>query len=93
MLMTGHVADGGQASVLIMSAATQLAGQPERLRVWNALMHGGVPFINFNPVAEEKLTLNAETPAAATRQYRVIAADRALTAEDAEAMWKSWKRP
>jgi len=91
LLMTGPVPDGGRASVLMMSAATEIAGKPERLRVWNALMHGGVPFINFNPVAEEKLTLNAATPAVATRQYRVIAADRVLPVEEAEALWKAWR--
>lgn len=91
LLMTGPTPAGGQASVLMMSAAADIAGTPERLRVWNAGMHGGVPFINFNPVASEKLPLNSDTPATVTRQYRVIASDAVLTAEQAEQLWKSWR--
>ena len=91
MLITGPTPEGNEATVLIMSAAADIADAPERLRVWNAGMHGGVPFINFNPVAKEKMTLNAETTAVAKRQYRVIAADRVITAEEAEQMWKDWR--
>jgi len=91
ILMTGPTPAGGEASVLMMSAAVDIAGEPERLRVWNVLMHGGVPFINFNPVLKKKLTLNVETPAVSKRQYRIIAADGRLTAEEAETQWKSWR--
>lgn len=90
-MMTGPGAADRQATVLVMSAAIDLAGEPERLRVWNVLMFGGVPFVNFNPVAEKKLTLDANSPAVARRSYRVIAADRAITAVEAEALWQAWR--
>lgn len=91
VLVTGSTPAGGEASVLIMSAAVDLAGVPERLRVWNAWIHGGVPFINFNPLAERALTLNPESPAAAKRHYRIVAADATLTATEAENFWQSWR--
>ena len=90
LLITGPT-DDGEATVLIMSAAADIADAPEHLRIWDPSMYGGVPFINFNPVAKEKLTLNEDTPAAANRQYRVIAADRVITADEAEKTWRDWR--
>ena len=91
MLMTGPTPAGAGATVLIMSAASDIAGTPERLRVWDAGMHNGVPFINFNPVVREKFELNEDNPAVAKRQYRVIASDEVIDAEQAEALWQAWR--
>ncbi len=92
VLVTGPAGDEATASVLMMSAAVEIAGTPERLRVWNTQAHGGTPFVNFNPVQQKPLPLDADTPAVSHRQYRVIAADRTLTAEEAEAEWKAWRK-
>lgn len=91
VLVTGPAANGATASVLMMSAATDIAGTQERLRVWDSKAHHGTPFVNFNPVQARDLPLNAETPAVSHRQYRVIAADRTLTTDEAEAEWKAWR--
>jgi len=93
VLVTGPAGDDATASVLMMSAAEEIAGTSERLRVWDAKAHHGTPFVNFNPVQQKPLPLDADTPAVSHRQYRVIAADRTLTAEEAEAEWKAWRKP
>lgn len=90
VLVTGPAHHESTASVLMMSAAVQLAGHPERLRVWNALAHGGTPFVNFNPVQKKPLPLDLDHPAVSRRIYRVIAADGTLTAQDADAHWHAW---
>lgn len=91
VLVTGPGEGEATVSVLLMSAAVDIAGTPERLRVWNSTTHGGTPFVNFNPVQRESLPLDAEHPAVSHRQYRVIAADRTLTTDEAEAEWKAWR--
>ena len=91
VLVTGPGHDDGTVSVLIMSAASKIAGTAERLRVWHSKIHHGTPFVNFNPVQAEGLPLDADHPAVSRRQYRVIAADRSMTSEDAEAEWKAWR--
>jgi len=91
VLVTGSADGEATASVLMMSAAVEIAGSPERLRVWDSNAHGGTPFVNFNPVLEESLQLNVENLAVSHREYRVIAADRTLTTEEAEAEWKAWR--
>lgn len=91
VLVTGPAVGEATASVLLMSAAADIAGTPERLRVWNSTTHHGNPFVNFNPVQAAPLPLNAETPAVSHREYRVIAADRTLTTAEAEAEWKAWR--
>jgi hypothetical protein len=90
VLVTGPGKDDATASVLIMSAASDIAGTPERMRVWHSKIHHGTPFVNFNPVQAEALPLNADHPAVAHRQYRVIAADREITTDEAEAEWRNW---
>lgn len=80
----------GSASVLMMSAAAELAGTPERLRVWDSKAQNGVPFVNFNPVMEKPLQLDELHPAVSNRKYRVIAADRVIDATAAEAEWRKW---
>ena len=93
VLVTGPGnADGTTASVLMMSAAKKIAGTPERLRVWNSNSHNGTPFVNFNPVQAASLPLDADHPAVSHRQYRILAADRKLTVEDAEAEWQAWQK-
>ncbi len=90
VLVTGPT-PSGTATVLIMSAATKLAGTPERLRIWDSRMENGTPFINFNPVMKEPLPLNDAHPAVSNRKYRVIAADHLIDAAAAEAEWQKWQ--
>ena len=80
----------GSASVLMMSAAVEIAGTPERLRVWDSKGQNGTPFVNFNPVMEKPLPLDDAHPAVSNRKYRVIAADRVIDATAAEAEWRKW---
>lgn len=80
----------GSASVLMMSAAVNLAGTPEKLRVWDSKNGNGMPFVNFNPVMEKPLPLDDAHPAVSNRKYRVIAADHVIEAAAAEAEWKKW---
>lgn len=80
----------GTSSVLFLSAAEKLAGTPENLRVWDSKSHHGAPFVNFNPVQQKPLLLDAANPAVSHRSYRIIAADRAMDAVTAEAEWKKW---
>ena len=81
---------GGTASVLLMSAASELAGTPERLRVWDSKTTNGVPFVNFNPVVNASLPLDDAHPAVSNRKYRVLAADRLIDAAAAEVEWRRW---
>lgn len=81
---------GGTASVLIMSAASGIAGQPERLRVWDSTNHNGATFVNFNPVMEKPLLLDDSNPAVSHRVYRLVAADRLIDAAEAEKTWLAW---
>ncbi len=80
----------GTASVLILSAGAVKAGAEERLRVWDSKNLDGTPFVNFNPVQNLPLSLDPGHPAVSNRHYRVVAADHAITAEEAEAAWKAW---
>lgn len=80
----------GPATVVILSAAKKLAGQEELLRVWNRKVHGGVPFVNLNPVVKEGLPLDGDHPAVSHRFYRVLAVDGKLEVEEIEAAWKEW---
>ncbi len=81
---------GGSASILLMSAAIELAGTAERLRVWDAKTGNGTPFVNFNPVLETALLLDAAHPAVSNRKYRVVAADHLIDVAAAEAEWHRW---
>jgi hypothetical protein len=81
----------GTATILIMSAATKLAGTAERLRVWDSKAENGTPFVNFNPVMEKPLPLDDTNPAVSNRKYRVIAADYQIDATAAEAEWQKWQ--
>lgn len=81
----------GKATVLIMSAATKLAGTAERLRVWDSKAENGKPFVNFNPVMEKPLPLDEANPAVSQRKYRVIAADHQIDATAAEREWQNWQ--
>jgi len=89
-LMVSGPTPQGTATVLILSAAEKLAGTPENLRVWDSKMHNGAPFVNFNPVMQKPLPLDGAHPAVSHRKYRVIAADRVISAAAAEAEWRKW---
>jgi len=80
----------GTASLLILSAAEKNTGTPEKIRVWNASVHDGTPFVNFNPVMDKPLPLDDAHPAVSKRSYRVIAADRTIDAAAADALWRRW---
>ncbi|MGL5020276.1 MAG: DUF6807 family protein [Luteolibacter sp.] len=80
----------GTASLLILSAAEKQNGTAEKIRVWNSTAHEGTPFVNFNPVMDQPLPLDAAHPAVSKRSYRVIAADRTIDAAAAEASWREW---
>lgn len=82
----------GKATVLLMSAAAEIAGRPEQLRVWDSKAEKGTPFINFNPVMEKPLPLDDAHPAVSHRKYRIIAADRIIDPPAAEAEWKKWMK-
>lgn len=77
------------ATILIMSAAPKNGGTPERLRVWNSK---GVDaqFINFNPVVQSSQTMDAKHPGVSLRKYRLILADRAIPATQADQLWQAW---
>jgi hypothetical protein len=81
----------GTASVLLLSAASELAGTPERLRVWDSKTSNGNPFVNFNPVVSTALPLDEAHPAVSNRKYRVVAADHLIDAAAAEAEWRAWQ--
>jgi len=89
-VMISGTAPKGHATVLLMSAAAELAGTPEKLRVWDSNAHHGAPFINFNPVMGKALPLDDANPAVSNRRYRVIAADRLIDTATAEAEWREW---
>ena len=91
VLVTGD-RPGGKASILLMSAAGA-NGEPERLRCWNAKMHSGHHFVNFNPVAQNDLPLDETHAAVSSRRYRILASDRELDVTEAEELWKAWVRP
>ena len=78
----------GEATMLILSAAEP----PENLRVWDSKAENGASFINFNPVQNKPLPLDDEHPQVSRRGYRIIAADRAIDAAEAEAAWQAWQR-
>jgi hypothetical protein len=84
-------AEDDKASFLMLSGAEKDGNPAERLRVWNSKMHHGNPFINFNPVMKKSFALTKDSHEVASRRYRVVMADRALTAGEAEALWKEWK--
>lgn len=80
----------GKATMLIMSRASLDAGQAERLRVWGSDQHHGTPFVNFNPVVDQDAELRDGNRAVSHRNYRLILADRELTAHDADQYWEQW---
>lgn len=80
----------GKATMLMLSAASDITGGEEKLRVWDSKAHAGVPFINFNPVADKALLLSVDNKAVSHRKYRIIAADRELDAAAAEQAWRDW---
>lgn len=82
---------GGEASVLILSAASRIAGTEEQVRVWDSKATQGAQFANFNPVMETALPLDEKHPAVSHRRYRVILADQTLTATEAEQAWQEWR--
>ena len=90
--IVGGQAESGQAAVLMLSAAGA-RGEPERLRVWDAKAQNGMSFVNFNPVLEKPLPLDDAHPAASDRSYRLVIADRAIEAAEAEALWKTMAHP
>jgi hypothetical protein len=79
--------------MLLLSQASKLGGNEEQVRVWDKNSHNGAPFVNFNPVMTKSLVLDAKDSAVSHRKYRVIAADREITPEEAEALWKEWVAP
>ena len=89
VLVTGD-APKGKATMLMMSAAVEIAGNEEKVRVWDSKSHDGAPFVNFNPVMDKPLPLEPANKAVSHRRYRIIAADRAIDATGAEAAWRKW---
>jgi hypothetical protein len=89
VLVSGD-APKGKATLLMMSAAAEIAGAEEKVRVWDSKAHDGAPFVNFNPVMGKPLPLEAGNPAVSHRKYRIIAADRAIDTAGAEAAWREW---
>lgn len=88
-MVTGATPDG-KATMLILSAAPVTAGQAELLRVWGPKQHHGIPFVNFNPVVRADQDLAPENKAVSHRRYRLIVADREISAEQAAAYWQEW---
>ena len=89
LLVSGTTPEG-KATMLIMSAALEIAGSEEKVRVWDSRMEKGAPFVNFNPVMSKPLALDASNKAVSHRKYRIIAADHAIDATEAETAWKRW---
>jgi hypothetical protein len=81
----------GKASVVLMSAAQDLAKTQELLRVWDSKSQNGEPFVNFNPVVKQAMPLDAAHPAVSKRAYRVLLVDREIDAAAAEAEWRKWR--
>lgn len=90
-VMVGGKTPDGCATMLLMSGAAKQGVQAERLRVWGSNMHDGMPFVNFNPVVKESLSMKPEDPRVADRRYRLILADRAIPAAEADRMWAAWQ--
>jgi len=91
VLFTGATPEGGQATMLMMSAAAKNGGKPELLRVWTRKMGGdGKPFVNFNPVVRESIPLDAKHPSVSRRKYRLVVADRKISADEAKGLWERW---
>lgn len=80
----------GTATLLLLSAAAKDGGTPELLRVWDSNTNNGVPFANFNPVVNHTLPLDAAHKQASQRRYRLILADRTLTPQQADQLWRKW---
>lgn len=80
-------------SVLMLSRAAKLRGTPETFRIWDSKTHHGQIFANFNPVFKDPIELPASDAPALLRQYRVITADRVITAAEAETLWQAFAEP
>lgn len=89
VLVSGDTAKG-KATMLMMSAAEDIAGVEEKVRVWDSKAMNGAPFVNFNPVMDKPLLLEAGNKAVSHRKYRIVAADRAIDAAAAETAWHKW---
>jgi Methane oxygenase PmoA len=89
-LLVSGTTPNGKATMLIMSAAADIAGSEEKVRVWDSRAENGAPFANFNPVMDKPMTLDSNHKAVSHRKYRIVAADRAMDATEAEAAWKDW---
>jgi hypothetical protein len=89
VMMDGET-PGGRATMLMMSAAAMKGGDADLLRVWDSKAHHGAPFINFNPVVKESFPLS--DPVVAQRRYRLVVADREITPEQAEKLWRVWEK-
>lgn len=85
--------EGTDVSVLMLSRAASLHGNAEHLRLWGSDNNNGRVFINFNPVAREPLALPTRASEAFERNYRLVASDRHLTAEEATAIHRAWIEP
>ncbi len=81
---------GGRATMLMMSVAAK-GGEAEQLRVWDSKMHGGAPFVNFNPVMKTSEELKPENKRVSDRRYRLIVADRVISPDEADKLWQEWK--
>jgi len=80
----------GRATMLMMSAAAKDDGRAERLRVWDSKMHGGAPFVNFNPVMGDSIALKPEHKEVSDRHYRLVIADRSIAADEVDRLWGEW---
>jgi len=84
----GAADNGASAGVLLMSHPGN-RDHPELLRTWNPQTQNGAIFVNFNTVQEKPWVMMPGGKY--VRNYRVLVYDGALSMEDAERMWKSYR--
>lgn len=84
----GETNKGASAGVLIMSHPSNRS-HPEMLRTWEN-SHGGVHFVNFNPVQEKPWVF--EPGSNYQRKYRLFVYDGTITPDQAEDLWQRYSR-
>jgi hypothetical protein len=77
-------AAGGSKAGFVMMSHRQNRDTPNLLRTWED-MHGGVTFINFNPVQEKPWYF--EPGKEYTQKYRLFIYDGSVDAEQAQKLW------
>ena len=81
--------DGKTCGVLFL-AHPENFNYPEPIRIWPAKDHNGMVFFNFAPAQNRDWVL--EPGKTHTRRYGIFAYDGEITADQAEAVWKSFVR-